>query len=88
MDIDRQIAQQRARMATLRRDAVIGGLILVVLLVLTTCAFVLHWHPLLRALLIVPTLGMLFHSVAPYTRMSDIRRKLEELETRKNNDGA
>jgi len=88
LDIDRQIAQHRARIATMRRDAVVGGLILAVLLVLTACAFVLHWHALLKALLIVPTVGMLFHAAAPYTRMSEHRRKLEELEARKGGGGA
>jgi hypothetical protein len=71
----------------MRREAAIGGLILVVLLVLTTCAYVFRWHPLIKALLIVPTLGMLVHSAAPYTRMADHRRKLKELEAQEGNDG-
>ena len=88
MDVDRQIAQQRARIALMRRDAVIGGLILAALVVLTVCAFVLKWHPLLKAFLLIPTLGMLAHSAAPYTRMKEHRRKLVELETRKGGDSA
>lgn len=83
MDIDRQISQHRARIAALRRDAIIGAIILAILLALTACAFAFGWHPLLKAVLIVPTLGMLLHSAAPYTRMAAHRRKLAELERQK-----
>jgi hypothetical protein len=88
LDVDRQIAQHRARIATLKRDAVIGGVTLAVLLALVACAFGFEWHPLIKALLVVPTLGMLFHSAAPYTRMSEHRRKLRELEDLKGSDRA
>ncbi len=80
MDINRQIAQHRAQIAIMRRDALLGGLLLAALLMLTTSAFVLRWHLVIRVLLLIPTLGMLFHAAAPYTRMSEHRRKLKELE--------
>ena len=83
MDINRQIAQHRARIATMQREAVIGGLITVVLATATLCSFAFQWHPVIRALLLVPTLGMLAHAAAPYSRIKEHRKKLVELEAKR-----
>ena len=88
LDVNRQIAQHRARIKMMQREAAFGGLALAALLALSICAFAFRWHPLIKGLLILPTLGMLVHSAAPYTRMSQHRRKLRELEAQKDEERA
>ena len=88
MNVNRQIAQHKARIALMKRNAFWGAIMLIVLVPLTVCAFVLNWHPLVCALLTLPTLGTIAHAAAPYTRIADHRRKLRELEAQKANEQA
>jgi hypothetical protein len=86
MNVNRQISQHQARIKMMQREALIGGVTTALLMALTICAFAFHWHIVLKVLLLLPTLGMLAHAAAPYTRIRDHRRKLRELEARKDSD--
>jgi hypothetical protein len=80
----RQIAQHQSRIRQLKRDAVFGGLFLVLLLALVVCAFRFDWHILAKVALLLPAFGMLMHAAAPYTRIADHRRKIAALEAERN----
>jgi hypothetical protein len=80
MNVNRQIAQHRARIRTMKQQAMIGAVMLVVLLALCISAFILHWHIILKVLVIIPLLGMLAHVAAPYTRIKDHQEKIRQLQ--------
>jgi hypothetical protein len=82
MSVKRKEGQHQAQIRQIRRDIFINTPIIVGCLIATICAYVFHWHIVVKVLLTLVSFMQLMHLPSLFTRLQDQKKKLVGIETK------